>query len=77
SPALQRGRLELLARTDDVLAYRRVDGGDARIVAVNFGAEPADVSDLVGTVVVASTGTGAGHPFGGRLGPDDAVVLEP
>jgi alpha-glucosidase len=77
SPALQRGRLELLARTDDVLAYRRVDGDDERIVAVNFGAEPADVSDVVGTVVVASTGTGAGHPFGGRLGPDEAVVLQP
>ncbi len=60
-----------------MLAYRRVDGDDERIVAVNFGAELADVSDLVGTVVVGSTGTGAGHPFGGRLGPDEAVVLQP
>ena len=77
SPALQQGSLELFARTDLVLAYRRVHGADERIVAVNFGNDPADVGDLAGTVVVGSTGLGAGQPFGGRLGPDEAVVLRP
>jgi alpha-glucosidase len=77
SPALQQGTLEMLAGTDDVLAYRRVHGTDERIVAVNFGDAPADVSDLTGTVVVRSTGRGAGEPFDGRLGPDEAVVLQP
>jgi alpha-glucosidase len=77
SPALQHGSLELLARTDLVLAYRRVAGDDERVIAVNFADEPADVTDLTGTVVVGSNGLGAGHAFGGRLGPDEAVLLQP
>ena len=77
SPALQLGRLELLEPAGDVLAFRRVHGDDERVVAVNFGDQPADVGALTGTVVVGSTGTGAGRPFGGRLGPDEAVVLRP
>jgi alpha-glucosidase len=77
SPALQLGRLELLESPRHVLAFRRIHGDDERVVAVGFGDAPADVADLTGTVVIASTGRGAGQPFDGRIGPDEAVVLRP
>lgn len=77
SPALMLGRLELLDSPDDVLAFRRVHGDDERVVLVSFGEAAADVADLTGTVVVASTGQGAGQSFDGRIGPDEAVVLRP
>jgi alpha-glucosidase len=75
SPALQLGRLELLESPGDVLAFRRVHGGNERIVAVNFGPDVA--IDLPGRIVVSSTGTGSGEAFAGRLGADEAVILEP
>ena len=49
---------------------------DARVVAVNMGTEPAAL-DLRGRVLVASDGGGEGEPFGGTLGADRAVLLEP
>lgn len=77
SPALRRGSLELLPRAGSVLAYRRRHPGDERLVAVNFGGATAEVPELAGTVVVATAGGGAGQPFAGRLGPDEAVLLQP
>jgi alpha-glucosidase len=76
SPALQAGRLELLDSPDDVLAFRRVLGADERVVVVHFGDEAASV-ELQGQVVVRSSGTGAGEPFDGTVGADEAVVVQP
>jgi len=75
SPALRVGRLELLDAPDDVLAFRRSHGDDQRLVAVNFGGT-TDL-DLPGTVVVSTAGQDPGEPFAGRLGADEAVLLEP
>jgi alpha-glucosidase len=82
SPALSRGELSLLDTPDGVLAYRRRDGGDERLVAVNFtDAEvrlPASGPGAVtGIVEVAADGADEGADFAGVLSPDAAVVLRP
>jgi hypothetical protein len=61
-----------------VVAWRRVapDGGDERVVAVNMGAEPAQL-DVAGTVLVSSDGAGEGGAFDGTLGPDTGVLIAP
>jgi len=75
SPALQRGRLELLDSPAEALVFRRRHGHDERIVAVTFGAEAT--VEVTGTVVVATDGRAPGSAFDGRLGADEAVVVEP
>jgi len=78
SPALVAGEQRLLDAPEGVLAWERSSGGDRRVVAVCFSAEPVTVdlgADLV--VEVASGGAGEGAPFGGTLAPDSAVVLRP
>ena len=71
SPALHRGRLELLDDAPDgVLAYERSAGEDRRRVWVNFGGAPAALPD--GWVVDLATAD-AGH----GLPPDAAAVLRP
>jgi alpha-glucosidase len=77
SQALQVGAWHAIDSPDGVLAYERgVDGGDRRIVVVNFSDEPQDL-DVAGnwTVEVASDGAGEGTPYGGRVDPTQAVVL--
>lgn len=75
SPALQRGSLELLDSPPELLAFRRAEGRDERVVLVAFDG-PVDF-DLAGEVVVASTGTATGETFSGRLAADEAVVVRP
>jgi hypothetical protein len=57
------------------VAWRRWDDAGATVVAVNMG-ENAPV-DVEGTVLVASDGVAEGEPFGGVLGTDRAVLIEP
>jgi alpha-glucosidase len=78
SVALQVGSMALLDDLPDgVLAWRRTaDGGDERVVAVNFTDAPIDLDGLDTLVVeVASDGQGEGKPFSGRLTADQAVIL--
>jgi alpha-glucosidase len=69
-------RLEAVERAAaGVVAWRRWDDAGAAVVAVNMG-ENAPV-DVEGTVLVASDGVAEGEPFGGVLGTDRAVLIEP
>jgi alpha-glucosidase len=78
SPALQTGGWEALAAPAGVIAYRRREGDDERIVVVNFTGLTHDVP-LGGayTVEVATEGGGEGEPYPGRVAPDTAVILRP
>jgi alpha-glucosidase len=76
SPALSVGDLELLDAPDGVVAWRRSSRTDERTVLLNMSDAPVPVS-FGGIVEVASDGVGEGQRFGGRLGPDTAVVLLP
>jgi alpha-glucosidase len=76
SPALRTGGYERLPAPDGVIAYRRGDSGDERVVVVNFTDRSVDVPvDGARTIQVASTGAGEGEPYRGRLAPDAAVIL--
>jgi alpha-glucosidase len=58
-----------------VLGWQRSAGSDRRVVLVNFGAEPAELSGVAGSVEVASDGTGEGAAFTGHLDGEQAVIL--
>ena len=80
SSALRRGAWTALDTGAGVLGYERAaDDGDRRMVLINFTSEPREVPGeaIIGTVVVASDRLGEGTAFTGRLGPDQAVVIEP
>jgi alpha-glucosidase len=78
SLALRRGELRRLDAPAGVLAYARETGADSRRVAINFGDASAAVDLGPGLAVeIASDGAGEGQPFGGKLGPAQAVVLRP
>ncbi|MGH9170325.1 MAG: alpha-amylase family glycosyl hydrolase [Acidimicrobiales bacterium] len=78
--SLRRGDAELCETPADLLAVRRHLDGEQRFVLVNFGdgelawSPPGDW-----TVELTSGGEGAlsrpGSVYGGRLGPEEAVVL--
>jgi alpha-glucosidase len=79
STALQTGDFERLDAAEraapSLVAWRRWDDAGVRVVAVNMGEDaPLDVE---GTVLVASDGVGEGELFGGVLGADRAVLIEP
>ncbi len=76
SPALRLGAWTPVAAPAGVLAYRRACGDDARVVLVNFGDQSADCP-LAGAwqVEVASDGRGEERPYGGRLAPEQALLL--
>ena len=74
------GAFELLDVGEGLLGYRRTVGGDDWTVVVNFTDVEVAVDDgtaeLSGhQVELSSDGAGEGRPFGGRIGPDQAVVL--
>ena len=80
SPALRRGSWEELPAPDQVLAFRRREGEDHRVVLVNYSDREVDVRevDVAGpgaTVQVSSLGIGEGDAFSGRLRADEAVIL--
>lgn len=77
SPALQLGDLELLDAPEGVLAYRRTQGDDARVVAINFTDATVATPGLAGQVAVGTDPAHEQAPFGGTLGPDEAVILQP
>ena len=74
SPALRLGSFEETPAPEGVLAFRRVQGDDVRVVAVNFTERAVEIR-LSGAVEVASDGAGEGETFTGRLEADQAVVL--
>jgi alpha-glucosidase len=74
SSALQTGALALRDAPDDVVAFDRDDGDERWTVLVNFASDPIGCA-ATGEVLVASDGEGERTPYGGRLGPDQAVLL--
>jgi alpha-glucosidase len=78
SPALRRGSQTLLDVHDDVVAFRRRDAGDERLVLVNVSEREA-TARVRGPwrVEVASDGVGQDRPYAGRLGGRQAVLLRP
>lgn len=87
SPALQYGEQVVRGggKRDDVVVLERHDpaSGDQRVVAVNFSAEEQNLA-LTGelatrswVIEVSSDGEGESQTFGGRLAPDQAVILKP
>jgi len=80
SSALRTGDQEILSfggETDAaVLAFRRHDDGDERIVLVNFSSRDAGVA-AKGIVEVSSDGAGEGRAFGGTVRAETAVLLRP
>lgn len=80
SEALRLGTLAVLPSAEGTIVWHRVADGDERVVAVNFGAEPAAL-DLTGdwVVEVASEGDGteARSPTPTSVPPDSALVLRP
>ena len=81
SDALRSGDFSWVETPEGVLAYTRHSaGGDRRLVAVNFGSDPAGVELPAGpwVVDVSSVGPG-GEAASGRVGlaGDEAVVLRP
>ena len=77
TPSLRRGTLAWLASPESVLAYRRVLEDDERLVLVNFADEAVHVETPPATIVIASDGAGEGEPFGGTVGPSQALVIDP
>jgi alpha-glucosidase len=79
SPALCGGTFAWLpVDAEGVLAFERRHGNERRAVLVGFSDAPAQCR-LPGRwrVVVSSDGEEEGRPFGGRLGPDRALLLAP
>jgi alpha-glucosidase len=77
-PALTIGDAELLDLPDGLLGYRRSGDGEVWTILINFSDRPVEVGrpTLEGCrVELSSDGVDEGEPFGGRLGPDQAVVL--
>jgi alpha-glucosidase len=74
STALRRGKQQLLAAPEQVLAWSRREGDDARLVLINFGAEAIRVEQR-GRIVVSSSGRGEGTAFDGVLAGREAVLL--
>jgi alpha-glucosidase len=72
---LRTGDFALLDTPGDVVGYIRGAGAQAVTVLVNFSAQLVSVPDRTGQVVLASDGKGEGAPWGGTLGPDQAVVI--
>jgi alpha-glucosidase len=83
--ALSRGDFAWLDAPAGVLAYTRRWDDDICTVLLNFTDATVDVDERIGslftstgdpgTVAASSNGTGVGSGFGGRLRPDQAVIL--
>lgn len=78
SPALRLGDWQELPSHPEVLAYRRQQGSDLRIVCINFAGRP-HTFPLAGAwqVEIASDGQGDGASFGGTLAAEQALILRP
>jgi len=51
---------------------------DERLVAINFADQPRQLTAPDSSIVdVASDSVGAGGPFGGWLGPEQALIMWP
>jgi len=77
-PALRTGSWEELDSPPEVLAYRRRHGDDERVVCINFAARPMDFAPPGSwRVEIASEPGGRGGAYVGRLGAEQAVILQP
>lgn len=78
SPQLRQGSWDRVEAPIDVLAYRRSHAMDERLVAINFADQPRQLTAPDSSIVdVASDSVGAGGPFGGWLGPEQALIMWP
>ena len=76
SDALRLGSLEWIDAPEGVLAWRREQHGDARVIVVNFTEEPRDVPLMDALrVEIASDGEAEGDRYRGRVGADQALIL--
>jgi glycosidase len=83
-PVLRYGDFALLPAPEGVVAFRRFIGSDQWLVLVNFTDVAVEVRDspaLAGIasmrVAISSDGHGEGASFGGSVGADQALVLQP
>ncbi|TDC48708.1 DUF3459 domain-containing protein [Jiangella ureilytica] len=82
SPAVRRGSITFDAGTESVLAYRRTEGSDRKLVLLNLTDRPATVPLPVDGRVLLSTASPAGAPArrvaAGEfaLAADEAVVID-
>jgi alpha-glucosidase len=75
---LRIGAMTMLDLGDHVIAYRRGDGEDALVVAVNFADSPVTIAEPgeLGTLLVSTVaGRPPGEPFDGTLDGSEAVVI--
>ena len=77
-PALRRGTIDLLAVTDQVLAYRRSFEDEHLAVLVNMTDRPAtcDLEGAMGRVAFSTSWGREGATFDGTLGPDEGLVVD-
>lgn len=77
-PALKSGSLELLDTDPDVVAWRRVDGDDVVVVAVNFADSPRPAPTSAATLLssVATIGSRGETASETELAPYEARVSE-
>ena len=69
TPALNHGAVTDVIARGDVLTYRRTDGDDAYLVALNLGATRAVIDVPRGTMVLSTQGSGADPRAGETVGP--------
>jgi alpha-glucosidase len=77
SPALRAGSFEWLDPAEGSLAWRRLEGGDERVVIVCFEGETRLALGGDYVVEVASDGLGEGERFDGGISADRGLVLKP
>jgi len=76
SPALSHGTFAWLDSPESVLAYRRIAGGDERVVLVNFESADRDVTvSHDWTIQLSSIPGRRGQRWHNHLGPDEAAIL--
>jgi alpha-glucosidase len=78
SAALRCGSLEIVDLDPQLLAYRREDGDDVRLVLVSFADEPLRV-ELEGawTIEITSIGGEVGQRYASEVAPREALLLRP
>jgi alpha-glucosidase len=79
SPALQLGTIEVIEAPDDVLAYRRREDADERVVLISFADADVEAPGFADLVVQHSSDLERieAEAFAGALSPYEAVVLRP
>jgi alpha-glucosidase len=77
SEALRTGSFEALPAPQGVLAWRRTQGNDSRVILVNFSDRPMDAKlDGSHRVRVSTRSSSEGRAYLDRLQADEAVILQ-